>query len=171
MHDVICGLLLHMLRSLCMWLFVMNSAKMTELIDTLFRVWTLGDPGNHLLLPRLSCGQCSQPYSQGDSSDVSCGYQFCISLFLIVGDRPYRCELCSVSFTQKNNLTRHMQIHGGRFRYKCSYDTCNFATRRYESFKQHMIQHGVMPYQCRLCDMSYFFTQVSSMITALPVQC
>ena len=83
-----------------------------------------------------------------------------ILICVIVGDRPYRCELCGVSFTQKNNLTRHMQIHGGRFRYKCSYDTCNFATRRYESFKQHMVQHGPMPYQCRLCDKSYFFTQV-----------
>jgi len=81
-------------------------------------------------------------------------------LCVVVGIRPYKCEMCGVAFTQKNNLTRHMQIHGGKFQYKCSYDTCNFATRRYEVFKQHMMQHGSLPFQCRLCDSAYFFQQV-----------
>ena len=79
---------------------------------------------------------------------------------VVAGVRPYKCELCGVAFAQKNNLTRHMQVHGGRFQYKCSYDTCNFATRRYEVFKRHMMQHGSLPYQCRLCDKAYFFHKV-----------
>ncbi len=49
-----------------------------------------------------------------------------------------------------------MQVHNGAFTYKCPAPTCNFATKRREMLKAHMVHHGSLQYQCRLCSNAYF---------------
>lgn len=36
---------------------------------------------------------------------------------LLVKDRPYKCELCQMRFTQSSSLNRHKKIHTGGFTY------------------------------------------------------
>ena len=33
--------------------------------------------------------------------------------YIFVGERPYKCELCPYSSSQKTHLTRHMRTHSG----------------------------------------------------------
>lgn len=80
-------------------------------------------------------------------------FTFCV---ILSGVRPYKCDVCGVAFAQKNNLKRHMQVHNGAFTYKCPAPTCNFATKRREMLKAHMVHHGSLQYQCRLCSNAYF---------------
>lgn len=33
--------------------------------------------------------------------------------YILAGERPYKCELCPYSSSQKTHLTRHMRTHSG----------------------------------------------------------
>lgn len=33
--------------------------------------------------------------------------------YIFLGERPYKCELCPYSSSQKTHLTRHMRTHSG----------------------------------------------------------
>ena len=88
-----------------------SATKTAEAIEMPFEVWTRGHQRHrvHVLLRgpgilsgkrrfgvdgvnwapfRLYRARCSQPYAQGDSSDVASGYQYCSNLFIIRHNVP-----------------------------------------------------------------------------------
>lgn len=78
------------------------------------------------------------------------------------GVRPYKCDYCPMAFTQKNNLTRHMKVHGPQFLFKCPFELCEYETRRRETVKPHMMTHGAIHFQCRMCrrEQAFFYQEV-----------
>lgn len=68
--------------------------------------------------------------------------------------RPFTCDICHLSFTQKGNLSRHKQIHTPHKPFKC--DLCNYASRRKDALINHRSTHCVeKPYKCCKCSQAY----------------
>lgn len=71
-----------------------------------------------------------------------------------VGDRPFQCNQCGVSFTQKGNLLRHIKLHTGEKPFKCPF--CSYACRRRDALTGHLRTHAVgKPHKCNYCGRSY----------------
>ncbi|XP_055520318.1 zinc finger protein Eos isoform X8 [Leucoraja erinacea] len=75
------------------------------------------------------------------------------------GERPFHCNQCGASFTQKGNLLRHIKLHSGEKPFKCPF--CNYACRRRDALSGHLRTHAVSsptvgkPYKCNYCGRSY----------------
>ncbi|XP_041433973.1 zinc finger protein Helios isoform X2 [Xenopus laevis] len=70
------------------------------------------------------------------------------------GERPFHCNQCGASFTQKGNLLRHIKLHSGEKPFKCPF--CSYACRRRDALSGHLRTHSVgKPHKCNYCGRSY----------------
>ncbi|KAG8124649.1 hypothetical protein E2320_019876 [Naja naja] len=73
---------------------------------------------------------------------------------LPAGERPFHCNQCGASFTQKGNLLRHIKLHSGEKPFKCPF--CSYACRRRDALTGHLRTHSVgKPHKCNYCGRSY----------------
>ena len=51
--------------------------------------------------------------------------------YLISGERPYSCQICSKAFADKSNLRAHVQTHSSSKPYRCKHCGKMFALKSY----------------------------------------
>ena len=59
------------------------------------------------------------------------------------------CAICGKTFTLRSNLSRHMRMHMGQFKFYCDKCKKGFADRSH--FQEHMRKHEGLKYHCDYC--------------------
>ena len=70
-----------------------------------------------------------------------------------VNEKRYRCprEGCGRSYTSSSSLSRHMQVHTGKFSFFCEHCQKGFNERT--NYDQHMTKHEGRPsLNCQICN-------------------
>ncbi|XP_042540856.1 DNA-binding protein Ikaros isoform X6 [Dipodomys spectabilis] len=107
----------------------------------------------------LSTTSGGQQNSKSDRSMVTYGADGFRDFHAIISqtfsrERPFQCNQCGASFTQKGNLLRHIKLHSGEKPFKCH--LCNYACRRRDALTGHLRTHSVgKPHKCGYCGRSY----------------
>lgn len=69
-------------------------------------------------------------------------------------EKPYICEICSMTFRKSGNLNRHMVVHSDKREFACN--LCDKAFKRSSGLHIHMRSHtGDRPYCCQFCNKTY----------------
>jgi hypothetical protein len=72
----------------------------------------------------------------------------------VTGDKPYKCDQCTKSFSDKYNLVRHIQVHTVHKPYQCEQCTKSFSQKG--NLVTHIRVHtGDKPYTCEQCTKSF----------------
>lgn len=70
------------------------------------------------------------------------------------GERPFNCTECGATFTQISNLKTHKKLHSGEKPFIC--DVCHARFTQLSNLKSHRLIHtGERPYKCDFCDSSF----------------
>ncbi|XP_078538973.1 uncharacterized protein LOC144823904 [Lissotriton helveticus] len=77
------------------------------------------------------------------------------------GERPFHCNICEKSFTQKGNLLQHQSVHTGEKPYHCN--VCSKPFSQKANLVRHQRTHTEeQPYHCIEC--SKHFSQKASLV-------
>lgn len=55
------------------------------------------------------------------------------------GQKPFRCEICTAAFAQKNNLNNHMRLHTGQKPFRC--EPCQKSFHSKNALNSHKRRH------------------------------
>ena len=69
-----------------------------------------------------------------------CLSQYAFIVDMRVHDKPYKCEICGETCTQKGSLKTHMLIHTGEKPHQC--ETCGKSFTKTDDLKTHMFIHA-----------------------------
>ena len=65
----------------------------------------------------------------------------------------HACSTCDKTYDHKASLTRHMQVHTGRYNFYCEQCKLGISDRR--DYKLHMDKHAGVQYKCEVCSKSF----------------
>ncbi|XP_078527942.1 uncharacterized protein LOC144802558 [Lissotriton helveticus] len=77
------------------------------------------------------------------------------------GERPFHCNICEKSFTQKGNLLQHQRIHTGEKPHDCKVCAKRFS-RKTTLVRHQSVHTGERPYHCTVC--SKPFSQKANLV-------
>jgi uncharacterized Zn-finger protein len=106
-----------------------------------------------LVLAALSIN-CSPENSQVDYTVTTSNLNDCTyNVFVLSGERPYRCQICHQAFAHSSVLKLHIRKHTGEKPFKCPIDECTKAQVAFSQLphlKKHMlsIHRQSKPYMC-----------------------
>jgi uncharacterized Zn-finger protein len=57
------------------------------------------------------------------------------------GARPFTCKYCPKTYTQSNDLMKHLKVHLGPNVYRCDFEGCQEAFAKFYEMKKHKLSH------------------------------
>lgn len=93
---------------------------------------------------------CGKAYSRANRLKVHERNHVSFCFTPQTGQRPFVCDLCNKSFTDKTNLVTHLRIHSGERPFKC--EVCEKTFVKQSHLSDHQKCHEVTKnFQCDIC--------------------
>src|SRR6218665_499533 len=68
-----------------------------------------------------------------------------------IGEKPYTCQLCQISFSRSDGLQEHMRTDTEKKLYECQF--CQKSNASVRGLNRHIITHTLeAPYLCEICN-------------------